>query len=40
MGNFILGLIIGALAILCIWKWENVKGLIGKIKGLFKKDDK
>jgi len=32
MGNFIFGLIVGALIVLCIWKKDNVKLLISKIK--------
>lgn len=37
MGNFIFGLIVGALVVLCIWKRENVKELYNKVKELFVK---
>jgi len=37
MGNFIFGLIVGAIAVLVIVKWDKVKPLFQKIKDLFSK---
>jgi len=40
MGNFIFGLIVGAIVTLTLVKWDKVKPLYQKIKGLFSKNVK
>jgi len=40
MGNFIFGLVVGAIVTLALVKWEKTKSLFQKIKGWFSKKDK
>ena len=32
MTNFIIGFVLGSLSVLCIWKRQNIKEIIKKIK--------